>query len=517
MVAAPQFCSNQYSDPGSPARRLRDLCVSGVVRDRLLLLLLCCAAFFVHNTVLPADIMESRNLVSAREMVLDGHWLLPTLNGELRLEKPPLPTWLTALTWYILPSSVALARGVAGLFGLLLLLCFYDTVRLLHDRRVALFSSLVLLTCYNVVLQGRTASWDIYCHAFVVASFLPLLRALRGEHVWMNWLIAGLLLGLSFMSKGPISLYGLWLPFCVAIGAAARKELRMNWWPMLTGVIVCVVVGGWWYVYVQCLSADAMQAVMEKETGNWTGYNTRPWWYYWRFWLESGVWAPVSLLALLYPLWQWCRGRHVSRQLLLPWLWTMVGVVLLSLFPEKKMRYLLPVMMPLSMLVGEWLCGAGGWLGRKWRVGRVCMRHAGWIVGAVVSLFFVVEVALFPLVGSLFGNPERRSLSIAREDVRLNGVPFLHDSSQTPRPEIMWATGGLIDKADFSCCDSIVSCLPCAVLTHEPAAEVLPRALWERVDSLHIGRFDDNARPPSYTRRYSRTFIYYVTLLTPKL
>lgn len=517
MVTEPQSCSNQCPNHGVPARRLQNISVSGVLRGQLLLLLLCCAAFFVHNTVLPPDIMESRNMVSAREMVVDGHWLLPTLNGELRLEKPPLPTWLTALTWYICPSSVALTRGVAGLCGLLLLLSFYDTVRLLNNRRVALYSSLVLLTCYNVVLQGRTASWDIYCHAFVVASLPPLLRALRGEHVWRNWLCVGLLLGLSFMSKGPISLYGLLLPFCVAIGVAARKGLRIQWWPMLAGLIVCVVVGGWWYVYVHCISADAMGAVMEKETSNWTSYNTRPWWYYWRFWLESGIWTPASLLALLWPLWRWCRGRHISRQLLLPWLWTMVAVVLLSLFPEKKMRYLFPVMMPLSMLVGEWLCGAGGWLRRKWRMGRVSMSHAGWVVSVIVALFFIVEVALLPWVCSLFGNPERRSLSIAREDVRLSGVPFLHDSAQAPRPEIMWAAGGLIYKSDFSCSDSIVCHLPCAVLSHEPAAEALPAALWERVDSLHIGRFDDNARPLSYTRRYSGTFIYYVTMLTPKL
>lgn len=49
--------------------------------------LLCVAAFHVNNTALLPDIMECRNLVTAREMVSDDAWLVPTMNGNLRLEK----------------------------------------------------------------------------------------------------------------------------------------------------------------------------------------------------------------------------------------------------------------------------------------------------------------------------------------------------------------------------------------------------------------------------------------------
>ena len=63
----------------------------------VLLCLVCLTTFFVDNSVLVPDIMESGNIVTAREMVYDGNWIAPTMNGELRLEKPPLPTWLTAV------------------------------------------------------------------------------------------------------------------------------------------------------------------------------------------------------------------------------------------------------------------------------------------------------------------------------------------------------------------------------------------------------------------------------------
>ena len=50
---------------------------------------------------LNVTIMEARNFITAREMVYDGNWLLTTMNGEPRYQKPPLPTWIAALFGYI--------------------------------------------------------------------------------------------------------------------------------------------------------------------------------------------------------------------------------------------------------------------------------------------------------------------------------------------------------------------------------------------------------------------------------
>ncbi|MDF1516551.1 MAG: glycosyltransferase, partial [Lutibacter sp.] len=62
--------------------------LSGVV---LLMLL-------IHLEVPNITIMEARNFITAREMVQDDNWLLTTMNGETRYQKPPLPTWLTAVS-----------------------------------------------------------------------------------------------------------------------------------------------------------------------------------------------------------------------------------------------------------------------------------------------------------------------------------------------------------------------------------------------------------------------------------
>lgn len=57
-------------------------------RDFMLLAILCTTTFFIYNTALPADIMEVRNFITAREIIDNDSWLYPTLNGVLQLEKP---------------------------------------------------------------------------------------------------------------------------------------------------------------------------------------------------------------------------------------------------------------------------------------------------------------------------------------------------------------------------------------------------------------------------------------------
>ncbi len=55
----------------------------------LFLLLTSFTIFFVNLDALYVNIMGARNFITAREMLQDGNWILTTLNGEARYQKPP--------------------------------------------------------------------------------------------------------------------------------------------------------------------------------------------------------------------------------------------------------------------------------------------------------------------------------------------------------------------------------------------------------------------------------------------
>ncbi|MCS2956809.1 glycosyltransferase family 39 protein [Bacteroides salyersiae] len=139
----------------------------------LIIAVVCLFAFFINNQIIPADLMESRNLATAQEMVRTGNYLIPTMNGELRLEKPPLPTWIAAGVEHIAPGNLIVQRYASGVMASLMVVFLYLIVlRLTRHRKTALFSGIVLATCFNIVLMGRTASWDIYCHRLHAGSHL---------------------------------------------------------------------------------------------------------------------------------------------------------------------------------------------------------------------------------------------------------------------------------------------------------------------------------------------------------
>ena len=311
-------------------------------RAILLLALLCFAAFFVNNGSLRPDIMETRNLETAREMVESGNWLVPTMNGEFRLEKPPLPTWIAAVAQLIAPDNLNVQRTMSGLAGCMLVVFFYlFGLRVTRRHTYAFLSTIMLITCYQIILQARTATWDIYCHAFMMGGIYFLWRGLYTKpNVWRNMLLAGVMIGLSFMSKGPVSLYALLLPWIITAIVMKRPQMKGRKLPLAVMIVLAVVISSWWYLTIIATQPEAAQYVIHKETRAWKNHNVRPWFYYWRFFTETGIWTPLMLVALIFPVWR--KRLNVMRN---PYtaalLWTILQLVLLSLMPEKKMRYLL--------------------------------------------------------------------------------------------------------------------------------------------------------------------------------
>ena len=83
----------------------RVLCMGKNVRIVFVLLTLFLPALLVGLGERPVyRIQEVRIAETAREMVESGDWGVPRNNGELRLQKPPLPYWLTAISYRIAGS-----------------------------------------------------------------------------------------------------------------------------------------------------------------------------------------------------------------------------------------------------------------------------------------------------------------------------------------------------------------------------------------------------------------------------
>ena len=309
---------------------------------------------FSHLDILVINIMEARNFITAREMIVDGNWLLTTINGEPRYQKPPLPTWLTAFSALIFGlKNLTALRLPAVIMGLFTVMISYAlALKYTRNRAYALWSGLVLTTSFYFVFSGRNGQWDIFTHAFVMGAIYTLYELFSGaKKRWGYGLLTGLLIAASFMSKGPVSLYTLFLPLILAHAiTGGLKGLKNNLGPLILMLVVAVLGSAWWHAHINLADPENLLAITKKETANWTNYNVKPFYYYWNFFIQSGLWTIPAVMSLAYP---YLKNKvfHPKGYTLSFW-WTIMSLVLLSLIPEKKPRYLLPVLMPLAFNVG---------------------------------------------------------------------------------------------------------------------------------------------------------------------
>lgn len=361
---------------------------------------------------LDPDIMEGRNFITAGEIVETGNWLVPRLFGELRIAKPPLPTWMTSAVMLLAGTDTNLVvnRIPSALAGLFLAVAFFGlTKSMTGSLRISTLSTAVLGTSYLYIFMVRRGTWDIHAIAYMTAMIWALDVLLKSKE-FRPWLclLAGVLFGLSFLSKGPVAFYALLLPFLFSELIVNGAPKMGNQWKKLFFVAGCgVIISVSWYLVIMMMHPEAMVAMFSQETGAWAERHIRVWWYYLpQVPAMLGLWAIPAVLVCI-PIFARSRlqGSIPYQQLLI---WTLGIVVLLSIIPEKKVRYLLPVIIPLSILVGGYLdyCLKRGFSFSDSR--RIFQLYV--LLGVVITL---------AAIGIIWGAGEIRSSSLANDPYEL--------------------------------------------------------------------------------------------------
>lgn len=306
---------------------------------------------------LVVTIMEARNFITAREMVNDNHWILTTMNGVARYQKPPLPTWLTAISGILfgMKSLFALRLPAALMVSFSGVFMYLVSKKLSVSNSVSLIVSFVFITSFYVVGIINEAPWDIFTHGFMLAGIYFLIQFFQNQKkYWKHALVAAFFVGLSLMSKGPVSLYVLFLPFIITYSIVYKYEnFKPKRLALIIFILLFIIIGGWWFYYVREVDPETFEKITSRETSNWSNYNVRPFYYYWSFFIQSGMWTILAFISLIYPyLIKKVEDKKLYR---FSFLWTIIAVILLSVIPEKKSRYLVPVLFPLAMTTGVYI------------------------------------------------------------------------------------------------------------------------------------------------------------------
>jgi 4-amino-4-deoxy-L-arabinose transferase-like glycosyltransferase len=345
---------------------------------------------------------EARVLETAREMLgSDTHnWLVPRVNGHIRLQKPPLAYWLTAYSYKLLqvgegvgriPAAVAawLTVGVTGLIA-----------AWLFGRRAGLFAGAALLGSYLFYRYGRLAETDVLATLFVTAGVYAMWRAYdlvsrettvatdsgQARAAWdarrplpyanaqirraapvrsALWFhAAGAAVGLAVMSKGPPAAYP--VLFLVVLCCVERRWKPLARFLLSGAPLTAAVIALPWFLYVR---HDPMYSQLvgdlKNSAGGGRGHSAWFFTYIPPLFVGTAPWSVLWLLALIAGIRQWRLDGRLRGMVV----WVGCILVPLSLWGNKQFHYLMPVMPPLMILVG-WLIDeslkADSPLGGKW-------------------------------------------------------------------------------------------------------------------------------------------------------
>jgi 4-amino-4-deoxy-L-arabinose transferase-like glycosyltransferase len=229
--------------PGSPL-------ADGRVRPLSLLVVLLLPAALLYPSrgfhLLEPD--EGRYAQIPKEMLLGGEWVVPTLQGEPYLDKPPLMYWLVAGSYSLFGVSEASARLVPAVCVHLTILLVYLVGRRSLGERPAFWAAVLLTVAPGYVGVARLLLLDGLLTLCVSASVLCGFEAVRTGTLRRGWWLGSAVAsGLGFLTKGPISEI-LLLPPLFVFGWLSGRTARVRGRDLAVFAGVVLLVNLPWYV-----------------------------------------------------------------------------------------------------------------------------------------------------------------------------------------------------------------------------------------------------------------------------
>jgi 4-amino-4-deoxy-L-arabinose transferase-like glycosyltransferase len=390
----------------------------------LLALLIALPPMFVrHGATQPARIMEHLSILTSQETWLalksgapGASWVIPTWNGEPRVNKPPLLVWMNLLAWSDLrPETADLmrlverSRRLAVVLSLAGLLGIIWAGAALGDIRRGALAAAIAGTSFFFVRQARFASYDTHLVAWLALSGAAGVWAMqlgrgapRAGRLAAGSALSGIFLAAAILTKGPLALLlGAGPMLAIALTRPASRARRAA--GVALAVLAAAAICAPWYLHVLRYVESAGPRMMREYQAHRDEF--QPPWYYLGLLALFLPWSLAMTAGLLRPREE--AGEGGSGRLEGPagagprawradWIWFVFIFVVMSIPAAKQQRYIAPIVPAAALLAADaWARPPGaGAAGRFWRFAGPAQWALLAGVAAGVPAFALLEPAL---------------------------------------------------------------------------------------------------------------------------
>ncbi len=346
-------------------------------------------------TVPLMGINEGRRALTALEMVRNGNWLIPTMNGHIYIDKPPLLYWLMAISAKVFQSTAEwVLRLPAALAALAICGMLFRSTKKYLGQDIAILAILILATSLSFTGSAHRAEIEIILTFFCFAAnlfFLDYYISGKNFSLWLSYLC----IGLAILTKGPVALL-FFIPPLVVFGLvkpSGRTWRGLLFWP---GWLLMLLVGGSWYIAIWFSEAGPLlrQVIEIDIVGKSLGglSDSKPFYRY--FVNLLGIFAPWILLPIF-------RSKKIKTLFNNPAatyfaLQTLIPLVIMSLIASKHNKYILPLFPALAICLAIYLRDFYKWIATRYQ--ERGKKYFTFFSLSLMALYLIFYAALEPRI-----------------------------------------------------------------------------------------------------------------------
>lgn len=323
-----------------------------------------------------AGVDEGRFAQSSANMLADMNFIVPFFDGEMRLEKPILFYWEQVLSFLVFGNTEFAARLPSILTGTGMVYLAYILGSI---QGTPIFASLIILSSLGLNIFSKIAITDMSFSFFLSANlaffFLSYFHKTKASHIFnrqsidtrIYFYISAIFLALAILCKGPLAL--IISSLVIFIFLIQEKEVLHFFsnkkYDALAALILVSAIVLPWYILIHQNTAGAFTesfflndninrffTTMSKHKG--------PFWFYipstllllfpWSFFIPQAILGDTSSSKIS----RIHITDHTNSLKRFALIWFAVVFIFFSLAQTKLITYILPLIIPLSLLIAKY-------------------------------------------------------------------------------------------------------------------------------------------------------------------
>ena len=316
---------------------------------------------FMNYAIPLMDKTEARYAEIARIMSETNNWITPQIDyGVPFWAKPPLSTWMSALSFELFGVNEFAARFPYLLFSILIILLIGKYAK---RRGIDFFiPAVVLLTIPEFLIHAGVVSTDTalaFCVTLVMLSFWEGFHN-KQQYFWKYLFFIGV--GLGLLAKGPIIIIITGPPIFIWLILSKNFKLLWKSFPWFLGVLITGLVAIPWYYLAEQKTPGFIDYFIVGEhfkrflSSGWQGDKygfpkAQPLGMIWVFlFLFTLPWIQL----LIAKLWKNSTEIFKNKWVLFLLIWLLWTPLFFTVSKSLIHPYIMPVMVPVALLISYW-------------------------------------------------------------------------------------------------------------------------------------------------------------------